>query len=56
MRGTKSKGRGRKTWNECVKVDIKKLGLVKDVAHNRDRWKSLTTGTVQPCLSAMIMM
>jgi len=27
--GTKGKGRGRKTWNECVKEDIKRLGLRK---------------------------
>jgi len=26
--------RGRKTSKECVKVDIKRLGLVKDDAHN----------------------
>jgi len=32
-------------WNECVKVDIMiKLGLCKDDAHNRDKWRSLTTG------------
>jgi len=35
-----SKGRGRKTWNERVKVDTKRLGLVKDDAHNRDKWRS----------------
>jgi len=27
-----------------VKVDMKRLGLVKDDAHNRDKWTSLTTG------------
>jgi len=27
-------GRGRKTWNECVKVDMNRLGLVKDGVHN----------------------
>jgi len=27
-----------------VKVGIEKLGLVKDDAHNRDKWRSLTTG------------
>jgi len=26
----KGKGSDRKTWNECVKVDMKRLGLVKD--------------------------
>jgi len=31
---TKTKGRGRMTWNECVKVDMKRLGLVKDDAQN----------------------
>jgi len=34
---TKSKGKGRQTRYECVKVDKKKLGLVKDDAHNRDK-------------------
>jgi len=37
VEGTKSKGKGRKTWNECVKVDMKRLGLVKDDAHNRKK-------------------
>jgi len=32
--GTKTKGRDRETWNECVKVDMKRLGFVQDVAHN----------------------
>jgi len=27
---TEGKGRGRKTWNECVKVDMKWFGLVKN--------------------------
>jgi len=34
VEGSKSKGRGRKTWNEGVKVDMKRCGLVKDDAHN----------------------
>jgi len=31
----------------CVKVDMKRLDLVKDddlVKHNRNKWRSLTTG------------
>jgi len=44
VEGIKSKGRGRMTWNECVKVDMKRLGCVEDDAHNRDKWTSLTTG------------
>jgi len=31
------------TWNECVKVDMKKLGFGEDDAHNRDKWRCLTT-------------
>jgi len=38
---TNSKGRGRKTWNEWVKDDMKRLGLVED---DGDKWRSLTTG------------
>jgi len=51
---TKIKGRSRKTWIECVKVDMKRFGLVKEDAHNRDKWRSLTTGAVQHCLSAVM--
>jgi len=35
------------------KVDMKRLGLVKDNVHNRDSWRSLTT-CVQHCLSAVM--
>jgi len=31
---TTDKGRGRKTWKECLKVDMKMLGLVNDDAHS----------------------
>jgi len=44
---TKTKGRGRKTWNECVKVVLKMLGLVKDDDHNRDKWKPSNTSSVR---------
>jgi len=43
VEGTKTKGRGRKTWNEWMKVDMNRLGLVKNDAHNRDKWRSLNT-------------
>jgi len=43
VEGTKSKGRGKKTW----KVEMKKLVLVKDDAPNGDKGKSLTTGNCQ---------
>jgi len=49
---SKTKGRGRKTWNECVKVDMKRQGSVKDDAYNRDKRKSLET--VQHCFSVVM--
>jgi len=30
-------------WSECVKVDIRKLGLIREYALIRDRWKRLTS-------------
>src|SRR6184192_11591 len=33
--GGAKKGRGRKTWMECVKKDMKECGLKKEEAHNR---------------------
>jgi len=35
LRGQKV--RGEVKWNECIKIDMKRLGLVKDDAHNRDK-------------------
>src|SRR5213083_2277800 len=34
------KGRGKKTRIECVKTDMKKIGLKKEDAQNRSLWKS----------------
>jgi len=33
----------KKAWNENIKVDMKRFGLVKEDAQNRDRCRSLTT-------------
>jgi len=30
--------------NIIIEVDIKRLGSVKGDAHNRDKWRTLTTG------------
>jgi len=49
VEGAKSKVRGRKTWNECGKVYMKSLGLVKDDAWNQDQfdiWKPFNTASV----------
>jgi len=37
-------------WDECVKVDMIRLGLVKDDAHNRDNNRSLTIIGNRPTL------
>ena len=42
--GTKGKGRGRKTWVECVKDDLKELGLKKEYTMDRELWKNMTSG------------
>src|SRR5437867_3365071 len=38
--GGTRKGRGKKTWIECVTTDMKKIGLRKEDAKNRSRWSS----------------
>jgi len=45
VEGTKSKGSVRIMWNECLKVDMKRLGLVKEDARDQDKWKRLAIGT-----------
>ena len=42
--GQKSRGKGRKTWAECVKHDLKSLGLMVEWAQNRNEWKNLIRG------------
>ena len=32
------RGRGRKTWGECVDSDLRLLGLKREWAHDRVRW------------------
>jgi len=39
VEGAKGKGRGKKIWNKCVKVDKKSLGLVRNDAQNEDKWR-----------------
>src|SRR3989441_348481 len=40
------KGRGKKTWIECVITDMKKIGLRKEDAQNRPLWSSLINSLV----------
>ena len=48
--GAKSKGRGKKTWGECVKNDLNLLGLRKEWAYDRAEWRRLIGGKPSnPC-------
>ena len=42
--GVRCVGRGRKTWYECVKDDMKELGLHAEWAVFRDMWRGLISG------------
>src|SRR5437899_2424851 len=44
--GVKGKGRGRKTWMECVKEDMKECELKKEDAQNRPLWSRSLVGNV----------
>jgi len=46
VEGGVRKGRGRKTWIECVTADMKKVGLRKEDAQNRSLWSSSIVGNV----------
>ena len=44
------KGRPKKTWNEVVKDDLKKCGIDRGLAKNRERWKAQVMGKASdPC-------
>src|SRR6267154_1949528 len=40
VEGVIGRGRGRKTWLECVATDMKKSGLKKEDAQDRSLWSS----------------
>ena len=42
--GVRCAGRGRKTWYECVKEDMKVLGLHAEWAVFRDMWRGFISG------------
>ena len=44
VEGMRGKGRGKKTWVECVKDDMRRLGLKKEDAQDRKRWRGLSLG------------
>ena len=42
--GDRKRGRGRKTWRECVNDDTKTLGLKKEEAQDRLAWRRSISG------------
>ena len=43
--GKRGRGRGRKTWKECVTDDMKRLKLKREVAQDRDSGEELSKQT-----------
>ena len=37
--GDRGRGRGRKTWMQCVEEDMRKLNVKREDAQNRDVWR-----------------
>jgi hypothetical protein len=44
VNGRGGRGRGRKTWRECVEEDMKALGLRAEDAQERLRWRKAIWG------------
>ena len=50
--GTESKGRSRKTWEECVKKDLNCRSLKVEMAQDRSNWRS-PIGRQRPTRASM---
>ena len=44
MEGARGRGRSRKSWEQCVRDDMKRLGLHSEWAIFRDMWRDLIWG------------
>ena len=42
VEGLRGRGRSRKTWNECVVDDMRKIGVTREDAQDRAVWRSAT--------------
>lgn len=42
--GARGRGRSRKTWDECIRQDLKALGLRKEWAQDKTKWRGLIVG------------
>ena len=47
--GSRGRGRGKKTWDECVRQDLTILGLKKEWAQDRTKWRGLIGGKRPTC-------
>jgi len=43
---TGCRDRGKKTWEECIKLDLKSCGLMKEAAMDGNAWRGLIVGNV----------
>ena len=44
VEGSRGRGRGRKTWEECVTEDMRSLGVTREEARDRAVWRSAILG------------
>ena len=44
VEGLRGRGRSRKTWNECVVDDMRKIGVTREDAQDRAVWRSAIMG------------
>ena len=50
VEGTRGKGRGKKTWKDCVKEDMKRFHLRSEIAQDRCAWRRVINGEPSnPC-------
>jgi hypothetical protein len=54
VEGERGRGRGRKTWSECIMGDVRKMGLRREDAQDRGVWRSGILGNRPTCASAGI--
>ena len=51
-RGRRKRGGLRLRWEDCVRRDIRKVGMVgewRELAEDRGRWRSIVVKAVQKC-------
>jgi len=51
MEGVRGRGRPKKTWQDCVSEDMKRLGLKREDAQDRALWRVKIMGNVLPALA-----